>query len=187
MKLKDPKEKKVLSQLDLEVEEKELAENTRPIIDGVEMEDEDDTIFYFTNASGNSWSTQWNKHIYTFPANRRTRMAIRGESPENVQNIRKMFATRFATEQYYKTKEFNKRNTPIEGQRPVPYNPTVLQPWIDSCLKPLPKVAPTIPISVESYEDDKFGTSTQPLPDSSAPYDIFRDDPVKTYGEMAVE
>lgn len=176
MKLKDPK--KVLPQLELEVEK------TAPIVDGIELEDEDDTVFYFTNASDEDWSTQWNKIMYTFPAQRRTRMAIRGETPENVQNIRKMFAVRYAEEQYRKTKDFEKRNTPKENQRPVPYNATVLQPFIESCLKPLPK-AKLLSEEVSSFEEDKFQGDTRPLNDkSNAPYEVFKDAPVKTYGEM---
>lgn len=176
MNLKDPKN--VLPQLDLEVE------NTKPIVDGIELEDEDDTVFYFTNASDDDWTTQWNKVEYTFPANRRTRMAIRGESPENVQNIRKMFATRYAIDQFSKTTEFAKRNTPIENKAPIAYNVTVLQPFIDSCLKPLPK-AKLISTPVESNEEARFEGTTRPLNDkSNEPYAIFKDIEVKTYGEM---
>ena len=177
--MKLPKTPKVLSKLDLKVEE----ENTKPIVDGIELEDEDDTVFYFTNASDEDWSTQWNKVIYTFPAQRRTRMAIRGSTPEEVQNIRKMFAERYAIQKYAETAEYAKRNTPIENKSPIPYNKTVLQPYIDSCLKPLPK-AKQISNKVESDDSDKFQGDTQPLGDTSAPYDVFKDKPVKVYGEM---
>lgn len=175
MKLKDPK-KNVLPQLDLEVE------NTNPIVNGIELNDDDDTIFYFSNNSNEDWSTQWNKKIYTFPAQRRTRMAIHGESPENVENIRKMFAVRYAKEQYAKTKEFEKRNTPIENKSPIPYNVTVLQPYIDSCLKPLPKGK--IDVKAAEVVELPIQGDTRPLGDTSAPYDVFKDTPVKTYGEM---
>lgn len=179
MKLKDPKapKKEVLPQLELEVED------TAPVVDDSVLQDEDDTVFYFTNVTNEDWSTQWNKVKYTFPAQRRTRMAIRGESPENVQNIRKMFATRFAVDQFSKTKEFEKRNTPMENKSPIPYNLTVLQPFIDSCLKPLPK-AKLISEEVAS-EDTGYQGDTKPLDTaSSAPYDVFRDAKVKQYGEM---
>lgn len=174
-----PKSPKVLPQLDLEVEE-----NTKPIVDGIELNDEDDTVFYFTNASDEDWSTQWNKIVYTFPAQRRTRMSIRGETPENVQNIRKMFATRFATEMYSKTDAFKKRATPIENKIPVPYNVTVLQPYIDTCLKPLP-IGKIKSEELKEDQTEKFGRGTQPLPDNGAPYDVFKDVPVKSYGEMS--
>lgn len=202
MNLKDPKKvpakEKVLPKLELEVQPTEPENNTEeseettqpevttPIVDGIELEDEDDTIFYFTNNSDEDWSTRWNKVEYTFPAKRRTRMAIRGESPENVQSIRKMFATRYAVEQYAKTSDFQKRATPIENKNPIAYNATVLQPFIDSCLNPLPK-ARIISQRVESNEDQKFEGGTQPLPDNAAPYDVFKDAPVKVYGEMPNE
>lgn len=177
MKLKNPKN---LPVMELEVE------NTNPIIDGQEFkEEDDDTVFYFTNASDEDFTTQWNKVEYIFRAQRRTRMAIRGESPENVQNIRKMFATRYATEQFQKTKEFVKRNTPVEGQRPVAYALSVLQPYIDSCLKPLPK-AKLLAKEISSNEDEKFQGDTRPLDNkSNAPYEVFKDAPVREYGEMA--
>lgn len=177
MKLKNPKN---LQEMELEVE------NTNPIVDGREFtEEDDDTVFYFTNSSDEDFTTQWNKVEYTFPAKRRTRMAIRGESPENVQSIRKMFAERYAIQEFQKTREFVKRNTPIEGQRPVAYSLKVLQPFIDSCLKPLPK-AKLISREVVSEEDGKFQGDTKPLDDSSnAPYEVFKDSPVRKYGEMS--
>lgn len=180
MKLKTPK---VLPKLELEVENP-IEENTRPIVDGVELEDEDDTIFYASNPTDEDWTTQWNKVKYTFPAQRRTRMAIHGATPEEVQAIRKMFAVRFATEQYYKTKEFAKRNEGIVGQRPVPYSTKVLQPWVNAFLTNLPK-ANLKKEKVESYEDEKFTGDTKPLDDTNAPYDVFKNAPVKTYGQMS--
>ncbi len=180
MKLKDPK--KVLPQLDLEVEET-FDENTTPIVDGVEIADEDDTVFYFTNASDEAWTTQWNKVKYTFPAQRRTRMAIHGATPEEVQSIRKMFATRFANEQYYKTTDFAKRNKPVENRNPIAYGPGVLQPFIDSCLKPLPK-AKLISEKVESDEDSKFSGQTRPLKEGVNPNVEFQNDEIPVLGEM---
>lgn len=178
MKLKEPKKNKKQDAPELELE----VENTKPIINGVEIDDEDDTIFYFTNSSDEDWSTQWNKVVYTFPARRRTRMAIRGESPENVQAIRKMFATRYATEMYFKSEDFKRRNTPIENRPPVTYNPLVLQPYIDSCLKPLPKAKL---ISKEAEKEEyEFTGSTKPLGDGADPYEVFKNDPIKTFGEM---
>ena len=162
MKLKDPKKDKVLPKLELEVED------TTPIINGLIQEEEDDTVFYFTNASDEDWSTQWNKVEYTFPAQRRTRMSIRGETPENVQAIRKMFAVRFARDQYAKTQEFAKRNTPLENKMPIPYNMNVLQPYVDACLKPLPK-AKLVTADVQSFEDNRFSGSTRPLKEGIDP------------------
>lgn len=178
MKLKDPKKLKI---------EKPIEEiiNDNPIINGHEVfEEDDETVFYFTNNSEEAWSTQWNKVIYTYPAKRRTRMSIHGATPEEVQNIRKMFAERYAQEQYMKTKDFNDRNKPLEGHYPVVYGKNVLQPWIDSCLVPLAK-AKQLTQKGEVMETSTSGSSI-PLDDKSgSPYDVFKNAEVKTYGEMS--
>lgn len=178
MKLKEPK-------MTLKIEKTDEIENENPIIDGHEfVEEEDDTIFYFSNNSDEDFTTQWNKVKYTYPAKRRTRMSIRGATPEEVQSIRKMFAERYAQEQYMRTKDFNDRNKPLEGHYPVTYGKNVLQTWIDSCLVPLPK-AKQIAEKGDSDEVPTSGTSIPLDNKSGAPYDVFKDAEVKTYGEMS--
>lgn len=177
MKLKEPKK--------LKTEKTEEVLNENPIIEGVEIhEEDDDTVFYFSNNSDEDFVTQWDKVKYTYPANRRTRMSIRGATPEEVQNIRKMFAERYAQQQYMKTKDFADRNKPLEGHYPVVYGKNVLQPWIDACLVPLPK-AKQLTEKGEVMDIATSGSSI-PLDDKSgSPYDVFKNAEVKTYGQMS--
>lgn len=134
MKLKDPK--KVPQKLEEEVE---FHTNETVIVNDPSAEEvQDPDIFYFSNTSNQDWTTQWNKVRYTFPANKTVRLFIKGESPENVQSIRKMFAYRFAQEQVLKSDTVKNIIQNSKGAGGT-YDEKLLQPFIDACLKPLAK------------------------------------------------
>lgn len=109
-----------------------------------EYPDDFDGVFRFTNDTDEDFTTLWNNKEYTYPAGKTVPMVIANSTLEEIQQIRKYFAKRLAEREFFKSKGFNnmKNGTPNRstGTNAVPsmYNEEVLQPWIDSCLKPLP-------------------------------------------------
>lgn len=94
-------------------------------------------VFYFSNTSDEDYIHLWNNIEYTFPAKTCSPMIIAGETPENIQNIRKRFAYDWAVGQYQKSKEFKKMEGVKTSKPPIP-NEKVLEPYIQMCLNPLP-------------------------------------------------
>lgn len=142
MKLKNPK----VQVPDSLKDEVEIVETNS--ISGATYNDEPD-VFYFTNASNEDWSTQWNKIKYTFPKQKTVRMVIMDETPQNIQNIRKMFAYRFAQDQFLKSDKYKELVALGKGVATT-YDEKLLQPWIDQCLKPLEKAK----VQIEKIEDN---------------------------------
>lgn len=102
-----------------------------------------DGVFRFTNATDEDFVTLWNNKEYTYPAGKTVPMVIANESLENIQQIRKYFAKRLAEREYFKSKDFKGIRNGIKdkdaGRHVIAssYDEKSLQPWIDSCLKPL--------------------------------------------------
>ena len=109
-----------------------------------EFDPDFDGVFRFTNATDEDFVTLWNNKEYTYPAQSTVPMIIANESLENIQQIRKYFAKRLAEREFYKTKGFKETRNGLKdkdmGRNVVAtsYNEGQLQPFIDSCLKPLP-------------------------------------------------
>lgn len=96
-----------------------------------------DGVFRFSNNSDEDFKVLWNNIEYTFPAKTRSPMIIRGESPENTQEIRKRFAFKWAEKEWYKGDEY-KRMKEMGNGLPPTRNDKVLEPLIQMCLDPLP-------------------------------------------------
>lgn len=97
-------------------------------------------VFEFTNASEEDFITLWNNKEYVFPANTTCPLIIPNESLENIQEIRKRFALKYAQREFAKSKDGVK----IEKEAskyfsPATYNEAIYQPYINQCLTPLPK------------------------------------------------
>lgn len=102
------------------------------------VENDFDGVFYFTNATNEDFEHLWNNQKYIYPAQTTCPMIISSESLENIQSIRKRFAYDLAVREFYKSKEYTKMSKMGNGLPPT-FDDKVLQPWIDQCLKPLPK------------------------------------------------
>lgn len=103
------------------------------------METEFDGVFKFTNASKEDFKVMWNSKEYTFPAESTCPLIIPNESQENIQNIRKKFALKYAQREFDKSTEGKK--IAKEGAKhfsPATYNETILEPFVQQCLAPLP-------------------------------------------------
>ncbi len=97
-----------------------------------------DGVFRFTNYRETEFKAKWNNVEYTFPPMKTSPMIIPGETPENVQQIRKKFAKEFAIEEWYKTPKFQGMNNIAPGGTPSLYTDSDLAPFIQKCLEPLP-------------------------------------------------
>ena len=96
-----------------------------------------DGVFRFTNATEEDFTVLWNNVEYTFKAGTCSPMIIKGETLENIQEIRKKFAYKLATREFFKSDDYNRLAGMGNGLPPT-YNDTVLEPWIQQCLEPLP-------------------------------------------------
>lgn len=139
-------------------------------------------VFYFTNATNEDFSTQWNKIEYTFPKQKTVPMYIQGESPENVQNIRKMFAHRLAQREFFKSSEFKKLNGIKANGYATTYDEKLLQPWIDSCLKPLPQAK--LGVKDKKEVTDGMFHATKPVTKAMSLNEQFKDQDIVELGAM---
>lgn len=172
MKLKTPKVPQELQ------DEVEIIE-TNGISSGSFASEPD--IFYFTNNSNEDWTTQWNKIIYTFPKKKTVRMYIQDATPLEVQNIRKMFAYRFAQDQFLKSAEY-KHLVALGKGTATSYSDKLFQPWIDECLKPLPKAK----LQVQELEENQEANfkATKPVSKSMSLNEQFKDQEIPEFGQM---
>ncbi len=102
-----------------------------------------DGVFRFTNASDEDIEFLWNNVKYLFKAGTCSPMIIKGEDYDNIQEIRKMWARKYATREFYKSSGYDRLvalgNKSAMGIPPT-YSDDELEPWIQQCLQPLPQV-----------------------------------------------
>jgi hypothetical protein len=109
------------------------------------MENTFDGSFKFTNTSKEDFKVLWNNKEYTFPAESTCPMVIPGESLENIQEIRKKFALKWAQREFAKSKEW--KAIEKEGNKhhtPATYNESILESYVQQCLNPLPLSATSV-------------------------------------------
>lgn len=94
-------------------------------------------VFYFTNPTNKERKYLWNNKEYAFPPESTVPLIIPTESLENIQEIRKRFAYRMAEERFYEGDEYKKMKE-MGGGLPPTFDPKILEPMIQECLKPLP-------------------------------------------------
>lgn len=98
-----------------------------------------DGVFKFSNPSDEDFAVLWNNKEYTYPAHTSTPMIIAGESSENIQEIRKKFAMKYAQRELSKSKAFKAiEKEASKHVMPATYDEKILQEYIDQCLSPLP-------------------------------------------------
>lgn len=94
-------------------------------------------VFYFTNATDEDFSVSWNSVEYTFKANTMSPLIISGESLENIQNIRKLFARKLAEREFFKSPRYFELKSMGNGLPPI-FDEKELEPFVQACLAPLP-------------------------------------------------
>lgn len=109
-----------------------------------------DGVFYFTNPGLAKFRTEegdettdfcalWNNKEYTFKGKTTVPLIIANEPPENIQNIRKLFAKKYAQAWFHQTKRY-KELVKKGGYMPAGYNEDAeFKDVIQACLTPLPK------------------------------------------------
>ena len=106
-----------------------------------------DGVFRFSNPSDEDFIGLWSSKEYHFPAGTTTPIIIHEHSPLEIQHIRKKFAKDLAEREFYKSKGY-KGMADQEGKsgnrafssihQAATYTLKDLEPYIQSCLKPLP-------------------------------------------------
>lgn len=94
-------------------------------------------VFYFSNNSDEEFVGFWNNKEYSFPGKTCSPMLIPSEPPENVQEIRKKWAYKWAEREWYKGSEY-KKFSKMGGSLPPIRDDGVLEPLVQKCLEPLP-------------------------------------------------
>lgn len=143
-----------------------------------------DGVFRFTNASNDDFETQWNSKKYLFPAKSTVPLIIPGETLEGIQEIRKVFARRYAQREFYKTKQF-KDLKKLGGDIPPTYDESVLQSWIDQCLEDLP--VGKVMIGEIKKNNEKVFKGSKAVGDNDDLNMEFKDAPIKSVGKMPSE
>lgn len=104
------------------------------------METEEfDGVIKASNPSNEDFVFLWNNKEYTFPARTRCPMIIENESLENIQEIRKKAALKYAQRELAKSKAFKAIEKEASKHiTPATYDEKLLQEYVDQFLAPLP-------------------------------------------------
>lgn len=98
-----------------------------------------DGVFKVTNASDLEFTFRWNNKDYVFPPMSTCPFIIPNHSLEEIQSIRKKLALKYAQREFDRSAKGIA--VAIEGNKhftPATYDLSVLQPYVDQCLNPLP-------------------------------------------------
>lgn len=138
----------------MEIENPVIA-NDAPQQPVAQVPEEFDGVFRFTNATDEDFVGRWNGKEYTFPAQKTSPMIIPDETAAGVQSIRKKFARELAEREFYKTPKFGYMNSRERGEKPALYTDADLEPFIQTCLKPLPIAQAKVRVVANPEEQEK--------------------------------
>lgn len=101
-----------------------------------------DGVFRFSNNSDEDFAVLWNNKEYVFPAKTRSPIIIPNEPLENIQEIRKKWAYKWAEREWFKSPAYKKLSKleNFRGGR----DDKELEPLIQMCLSPLPIAKATV-------------------------------------------
>lgn len=141
-----------------------------------------DGVFRFTNNSDEDFIALWNNKEYLFPAHKTVKLVMADETLENIQEIRKRFAYRWAVREFYKGKEYLKMSKMGNGLPPT-FDERILEPMIQECLTPLPEES--LKVKTKPKDSDKNYTS-KGITDKENPNFVFREESesVQAIGKM---
>ncbi len=143
-------------------------------------------VFMFTNPTKTERKYLWNNREYVFPAESSVPLIIPTETLENIQEIRKRFAFRMATERLYegekvfgrdgKTVVFDYKKAKEMGNGlPPTFDDRILEPMIEECLKPLPIKRADIKQG-KKLDDERQYKATKAMGEKEDPNFIFREE-----------
>lgn len=143
-------------------------------------------VFNFTNPTDKERKYLWNNREYVFPPMSTVPLIIPSETLEGIQEIRKKFAYRMAEERFYEGDEYNRLKVMGNGLPPT-FDPKILEPMIQECLKPLAVSRATIKAATKSIgnEDSDYKIS-KAMDDSDNPVMLFAEEnkSPKTFGKQ---
>lgn len=142
-------------------------------------------VYNFSNPTKKDRKYLWNNKEYTFPAESTGPLIIATETLENIQEIRKRFAYRMAEERLFEGEPVKNRDGVVVfeyfkakemgGGIPPTFDPKILEPFIEECLKPLP-VKRAAPKAGKAVDDDRNYKATKALSDQEDPALLFREE-----------
>lgn len=139
----------------------------------IEIPEEFDGVFRFTNPMDREFVHLWNNKEYRFPPLSTVPMIIMGEPLENIQEIRKRFAFDNALERFYESPQYMKMKEMGNGLPPT-FDNKILEPMIEECLKPL--TVGRAKIKEGKKDDNANYRSTKALTDKDNPNFIFAEE-----------
>lgn len=163
----------------------ELRDGTDSATDELDGVIEFGGVFHFTNPTKEDFSFFWNNKEYPFKALSTTPMIIRGETLENIQEIRKKAAYKLASREFYNGKIY--KDMVKAGNRangiPSTFDEKILEPMIQQCLKPLPMQKAVVK-EVKKIMSDKSFKGSKAITDKDNPNFVFKDETVNEVGKM---
>lgn len=147
----------------------------------MELTNDFDGVFRFTNATDEDFSGFWNNKEYVFPAGTCCPMIIANEPLENIQEIRKKFAYKLAVREFYKGKVYAKMSKMGNGLPPT-FDEKILEPWIEQCLKPLPIAKAKV--KEGKRDSERNYKASKAISDKDNPNFVFKDDEPLAQGKM---
>jgi hypothetical protein len=142
-------------------------------------------VFMFTNPTDKDRKYLWNNKEYTFPAESTVPLIIPTETLENIQEIRKRFAYRMAEERFYESDTYKKMKDQGNGIPPT-FDPKILEPMIQECLKPLPIKRSNVKEGAKIDDERKY-KATKAMGKNDNPSALFAEENqnILTLGEMS--
>lgn len=131
-------------------------------------------VFMFTNPTDKDRKYLWNNKEYVFPAQSTVPLIIPTETLESIQEIRKRFAYRMAEERFYESKEYMKMRDMGNGIPPT-FDPKILEPMIQECLKPLTVKRAAIKQGAK-LDDERNYKATKAMGEKEDPNFLFREE-----------
>lgn len=140
-----------------------------------------DGVFRFTNCSDEDFAPLWNNVEYRFPKKSTCPIIIPNETSENIQEIRKRFAYKYAQREYFRSKSFNKIRNGDGLSVLSTFDANALQPYIDQCLEPLPVALAT---ATKRKGEDDSNYKSKAVGKADNVNEVFKDQEVVELGEM---
>lgn len=134
-------------------------------------------IFYFTNDTDEDFTAFWNNEEYTFPKHKTSPMIMPEETARSIQEIRKRFAYKLAMREFYAGKEYKRLvalGNKSQGGIPPMFDEKLLEPIIESCLKPLP--VEKAKVKAGKKVDERIFKGSKAISDKDNPNYVFREE-----------
>lgn len=144
-------------------------------------ENDFDGVFKFTNVTDEDFVALWNNKEYKFPSGTCCPLIIPDETLENIQEIRKKFAYKLAVREFYKSKTYKGMSKMGNGLPPT-FDEKILEPMIESCLKPLPMAKATV--KQGKKQDEREFKGSKAISEKDNPNFVFKDEAVVEKGKM---